>query len=302
METIPNFLQKQDFLQENLFRDADEQSAEQAVGQPAVAASYDSGELGRIVRAIRQAVDPERVVLFGSLAGAMPFSEMAAYDLLVVTPMHPTMEWLDLHGYLKFKYPTRSRAISFINLHLYSAAEAVGKMKWFYRMALSEGKVLYSRETVVRNPCNYEKFYFAALDPYELFSGQAGGFLAAAGRSLAAGDFRQTAFLTACAAEMLLHALYGVYYAADTDLHTLTTLLLRMRTISPELYLLLDPEQTSNSRMLSRLDVYRRDALFLFRCGPCRAEIGGYVERTQKMKELIERLCKARLALYNERR
>ena len=63
-------------------------------------------------------------------------------------------------------------------------------MKWFYRMALSEGKVLYSRETVVRNPCNYEKFYFAALDRYELFSGQAGGFLAAAGRSLAAGDFR----------------------------------------------------------------------------------------------------------------
>ena len=106
METIPNFLQKQDFLQENLFRDADEQSAEQAVGQPAVAASYDPGELGRIVRTIRQAVDPERVVLFGSLAGAMPFSEMAAYDLLVVTPMHPTMEWLDLHGYLKFKYPT----------------------------------------------------------------------------------------------------------------------------------------------------------------------------------------------------
>ena len=101
---------------------------------------------------------------------------------------------------------------------------------------------------------------------------------------------------------MLLHALYGVCYAADTDLHTLTTLLLRMRTISPELYLLLDPEQTSNSRMLSRLDVYRRDALFLFRCGPCRAEIGGYVERTQKMKELIEWLCKARLALYNERR
>nr|WP_310784024.1 hypothetical protein [uncultured Alistipes sp.] len=79
METIPNFLQKQDFLQENLFRDADEQSAEQAVGQPAVAASYDPGELGRIVRTIRQAVDPERVVLFGSLAGAMPFSEMAAY-------------------------------------------------------------------------------------------------------------------------------------------------------------------------------------------------------------------------------
>ena len=114
-------------MQENLFRDADEQSTEQAVGQPAVAASYDSGELGRIVRAIRQAVDPERSFCSAPLAGAMPFSEMAAYDLLVVTPMHPTMEWLDLHGYLKFKYPTRSRAISFINLHLYPAAEAAGK-------------------------------------------------------------------------------------------------------------------------------------------------------------------------------
>lgn len=300
MKTIPNFLQEQDFLQEDLFQDAEEQSAGQAVGQLATAVNYDPGELGRIVAVIRQAVDPERVVLFGSLAGATPFSEMTAYDLLVVTPQHPPMEWNELYGYLKFKYPSRSRAISFINLYLCSEAEVANRMKWFYRMALSEGEVLYSRETVVRKPCNYEKFYFAALDRYELFSGQAGGFLEAAGQSLAAGDFRLTAFQTACAAEMLLHALYGVYHAADTDLHTLTTLLLRMRTISPELFLLLDPEQSCNSRMLSRLDVYRRDALFLSRCDPYRAEIGGYVERTQRMKGLIERLCRARLALYDE--
>ena len=51
-------------------------------------------------------------------------------------------------------------------------------------MALSEGKVLYSRETVVRNPCNYEKFYFAALDRYELFSGQAGDSLRPPGGAL----------------------------------------------------------------------------------------------------------------------
>ena len=60
-------------------------------------------------------------------------------------------------------------------------------MKWFYRMALSEGKVLYSRETVVRNPCNYEKFYFAALDRYELFSGQAGDSLRPPGGALQPG-------------------------------------------------------------------------------------------------------------------
>lgn len=107
--------------------------------------------------------------------GAMPFSEMAAYDLLVVTPMHPTMEWLDLHGYLKFKYPTRSRAISFINLHLYSAAEAAGKMKWFYRMALSEGKVLYSRETVVRESLQLREILFRGARPLRVVFGAGRG-------------------------------------------------------------------------------------------------------------------------------
>lgn len=71
------------------------------------------------------------------------------------------------------------------------------------------------------------------------------------------------------------------------DLHTLTTLLLRMRTISPELYLLLDPEQTSNSRMLSRLDVYRRDALFLFRCD--RAGRDRRIRRTDAENEGTDR-------------
>ena len=128
-------------------------------------------------------------------------------------------------------------------------------MKWFYRMALSEGKVLYSRKRSSGIPAITRNFISRRSTVTSCFRGRPGIPYGRRAEPLVAGDFRQTAFLTACAAEMLLHALYGVYYAADTDLHTLTTLLLRMRTISPELYLLLDPEQTSNSRMLSRLDV-----------------------------------------------
>lgn len=238
METTQNTLQQQEFSHEQLFQNTPETAAQ----QPAPAPIYDPDELERIVAVIRQAVEPEQVVLFGTLAGAMPFSEMAAYDLLVITQQQPPITGEELRIHLKLKLPNRTRAIPFINLYLYSATEAANRMKWLVRMALSEGKVLYSRKNTVRKPCDYQQLYFAAADRYNLFSGQAGGFLAAAGKCLAVGNFRQAAFHTACTAEMLLHALYGVYHAADTDLHTLTTLHLRVRTLSAELFLLLDPE------------------------------------------------------------
>ena len=262
---------------------------------------YNPDELARIVSVIRQTTEPEQIILFGSLAGATPFSDITAYDLFVLTNNRPAGDWNRLLEYFRFKVPTRSRAITFINFYLCSSSEADGKMGAFYRFVRSEGEVVYSRKKVKREPCNYEQLYFAALDRYELYFNQAEEFLEAAEQSAGVCEWRQTAFQTAYAAELLLHSLYAAYHAAYLDLHVLTTLLQRTRTLSAELFILLDPERSCGSRMLSRLDSFRAAAPYRLHCKPKQEEIEEYLDRTQKMKGVIEKVCTTRLELYKSR-
>lgn len=277
------------------------QAPVQPVQCPVPAITYNPDELARLVSVIRHTTDPEQIILFGSLGGATPFSQITAYDLFILTDNCPREDWETLHSNFNFKVPTRSRAISFINFYLCSSPEADGAMSPFYRFVRSEGEVVYSRKSVKRTTCDYERMYFAALDRYDLYFGQAEGFLEAAGHSLTSCQWRQTAFHTAYAAELLLHALYAAYHAADIDLHQLTTLLLRVRTLSPELFLLLDPERACSSRMLFRLDMYRKSAPYRLNLETDRSEIKDYFDRAVKMKGVIEKICKERLELYKSR-
>ena len=273
------------------------QSAEQSI--PAI--TYKQDELSQIVSVLCHCTEPEEIILFGSLAGATPFSEIAAYDLFVLTANRFPEDWNDIRSYLKFKLPSRTRTISFINLYICSPSDISGDLMPFYRFVQANGKAVYSRKTFKLKSCDYERLYFDASDRYELFFSQADGLFESAEQSVGILNWRQTAFQTACGVEMLLHALYAAYHAADCSLHTLTTLFLRMQTISPDLFILLDPERGCSSRMLSRLDILRDKAMYKLGCVADKTEIEEYLDRAQKMKGLIEKLCTARLELYKSR-
>ncbi len=273
----------------------------QFAGQPVPSITYKQDELSQIVSVLCHCTEPEEIILFGSLAEATPFSEITAYDLFVLTANRSPDDWNDIRSYLKFKLPSRIRTISFINLYICSPADVSGDLMLFYRFIQANGKAVYSRKTFKPKSCDYERLYFDALDRYELFFSQADGLFEAAKQSVVILDWRRAAFQTACGVEMLLHALYAAYHAADCSLHTLTTLFLRMQTISPDLFILLDPERGCSSRMLSRLDILRDKAMYKLGCVADKTEIEEYLDRAQKMKGLIEKLCTARLELYKSR-
>ena len=93
-----------------------------AVSQQTVESTlYDTREAQHIVDILRSSVyRPEAVILFGSLAGGTPHSDIAAYDLLIITDeIHLTGEQA-ARRYLKLKMPPKHRGIGYINPYIYT--------------------------------------------------------------------------------------------------------------------------------------------------------------------------------------
>lgn len=106
---------------------------------------YDTREAQHIVDILRSSVyRPEAVILFGSLAGGTPHSDIAAYDLLIITDeIHLTGEQA-ARRYLKLKMPPKHRGIGYINPYIYTKKFIASHTHSpvFY-LAKTEGTVLY---------------------------------------------------------------------------------------------------------------------------------------------------------------
>lgn len=261
----------------------------------------DPAELSLLASLLREAIDPRQIISFGSLAGAMPHSDMVAYDLLAVTADRPSLDWLAMRDYFRFKYPRHSRTIPFTNLYICSESDINGQMSLFYRFAQSEGEILYTWQPLRRKQCDYQALHFKASERFEFSSARARSLIGTAKECLKCGDHRQGVFLTAYAAETSLRGLYAAYHGCEADLHELPTLFLRTHTLSTRLTMLLDPEQSSASRMLARLENFRRQVLYSTTLEVNPAEVADYLRRTEQMNMLIEQQCHKRLALYLER-
>lgn len=275
----------------------------QITGHPNPPITYKPEELEQIISVIRHCTNPEEIILFGSLAGGTPFSEVAAYELLVVTKSRPAKDWEHIRMYLNYTIPPKNRAIEHINFYLCSPREIYCKpapMAPFYYFVQSEGKAVFSRRTFKQKPCDYEKLYFAASDRSQNMFADASELLSIDTGGNCFVDLQLPAFFTACGVELLLHALYVAYHGVDTELHTLSELYLRLRTISTELCIMLNPLQPNIHRMFIQLDRYRKMALYC-KCELTKEEIDEYFDIAKKMETLIEKLIDARINLYENR-
>lgn len=273
------------------------------VEHPQPPITYNPDELERIISVIRYCTEPEEIILFGKLAGGTQFSEVAAYDLLVITESRPAKDWERIRRYLNLEIPPRSRTIEYINFYLCPKREIYGNAAYmapFYFFAQSEGKAVFSRRRFYPKPCDYEKLLFAAQDRYFLFFNNAGFFLHADTGGNCFVDLELPAYFTACAVVFLLQALYVAYHGTVCELQSLSEMYLRTRTISTELCIMLNPEQPHIHRMFTQLDRYRKLALY-GKCPLDREEINSYYEIAIKLEPLIEKLCDDRIAFYENR-
>lgn len=263
--------------------------------------SYSQQDMARIVQPLVHLFKPECILLFGSLAGGTPHSEIMAYDLLVITPQEPPYDWREGKRYLKLKFPSKQRSIPYINLSIYSKKFIDNHSSPFFYFAKTEGTLVYCHPQVQFSKpktCNFKLAYGETARYYEAFFALGEGFLEDASAYISTNDLRQASFLLAQAAVLFYRTLFFVYHWLETEEENLSLLHDRMRTLSGELMLLFDSDHNTYIGTLSRLTAAVTDARLKLSFEITGKQLEEDCRLIEKMKKIVEKICKERMDLY----
>ena len=267
---------------------------------------YDPEEAQLIVRHLTTGIfQPEYILLFGTLAGGTPHSDIPAYDLLLVVRDEPDYDWIEVNRYLRFKMPLRQRLIPTINPYIVTLAEAEACKTPFLYLAQKEGLVLYCRDTYdFKRPAPTYNFKAAACEAkrnFETFFGLGEQLLERIDHDFSVpANIRTAALFTAQATVSFYQALYYVFYGKEGECYDPATMHRRMGTLSAQLLLAADDERTENIFELANLGRWipkaTRDTDFSI------SEDIFYrlLERVDKIQRAIRNACEIRIERYQE--
>lgn len=288
--------------------------SEQPSGQPApqivepvpVPATplYNPEEAARIVKHLTNGIfNPEYILLFGSLVGGTPHSEIYAYDLLVVVRETPAYDWIQAKRNLRYMMPHRHREITYINVYVCSLLHVQTHNTPFLYYAHQEGELLYCREHFdFRRPkrsCDFAKAYCNAGLYFDTFFNLGTQFMRQAKEAMAEQpNIRFGAFATAQAAVYFYRTLYYVYHGEDFDSNDPVILHDRMRTLSTKLMILLDDNHIENIFTVPSLKHFLNDARYDLDFDIRPSELEMHMDRVTQMGKIVRKCCKTRLEGY----
>ena len=294
-------------VQEEPVRTVIPELPEAAVPEPELPEEYggQSAKAARIAAVLAELLDPAYVLLFGRMAGRTPHSDTLAYDLLLITDEKPCYDWYDARRYLKMKMPWVGHGAPYVNLYMYTRQEVESHRTPFFYLALKEGVLLYSAHgRLFKRPKGRFDFGSAAAEAgkyAETFLLPADRLAAYAGDCLGWEHARESAFAMAQAAVYYFRTLFYVYHGFEADSCDVMRLHLRLRTLSGEFPLLFESGEHHPIRTLQRLNGFMTDARYdpRFCVGP--GEMAEHLERVRRLGKVVTELCRARIALYDER-
>lgn len=267
---------------------------------------YNPTEAARIAEALSQSpLAPEYILLFGTLVGGTPHSDVTAYDLLLVTRQADEYAWLHAKRWLNNKLPQRHREIPYANIYVVTCEEAETLKTPFMHFALTEGKELYCNDHASlcrpRKTPNFGAAYRDAKLYYDMFLPLANRFLEQAQEAMGHHTddcLRMAAHAVAQAARQYYRVLYYVYHNQEFEVPDLRLFDERMRTLSTELKLLYEDTHIDHVTTLPRLREFEEKACCdpRFAVSPCVLERD--IERVERMREMVEKICLRRLELY----
>lgn len=267
---------------------------------------YNPAEAARIAAVLRESpLEPEYILLFGTLAGGTPHSDAAAYDLLAVVRRATGYDWLHAKRWLDNKIPRKRREIPYVNIYVMTQEEVEVSRTPFLHFALTEGTVLCCNDRAQVRKLRKPQNFGAACRDAELYCDT---FLPLGNRFLeqaqeAIGDrtdggIRMAAHAAAQAARQYYRVLYYVYHNREFDAEDLRMLDERMRTLSTELKLLYEDTHVDHVTTLPRLNEFEKKACSdpAFAVNPSLLEQD--IERVARMRDIVARAARNRLELY----
>lgn len=253
-------------------------------------------ELARITALIREAADPEFIVLFGRYAQTPMPGARGGYELLVVTAREAAPLPQELLQRIEAAFPRAERSERFLFLHCLPMSFVSGhlSLSLFLRTIVAEGILLYdSRRFRYFRVRDFKPAQSArrAQENYNLWYGQGKACLHTAKWTLQQGYPRLAAGNLYLAAAAYLKAAELVCYGYQNPHSDLRSLFVRIARFSAELSDLLGFPDRFDRKFFYRLDAFRRHAATSPRF-VLHAEAYHYVqERVERMDGIIRDLC-----------
>lgn len=266
---------------------------------------YDPAKAARIAECLRELLDPAFIVLFGLQAGGTPHSETICYDLLVIVESKSHYNWYDAKRYLKMKLPNIGHGTPYLNIYVLTKQEVDANSTPFIYLSRREGILLYrSHRQRFKRPRKTFDFGHAAA----LAEKYAGTFLPLAdqlalhaGKTTDSLSIRQSAFAMAQATVYYFRTLFYVHHGFEADTFDIEMLQYRLRTLSGELPLLFESGAYNKIQTLPCLKSFLVNARYNPEFFIYPQELERHLDRVKRLGEVVNRLCRRRINLYDER-
>ncbi len=268
---------------------------------------YDRSELNRIVEYLTRKnglLDPEYILLFGTLSGGTPHSEALCYDLIVAVRDVHACDWTDVKRGLRQRLPYKHRDITYMNIYVYRIDNIQPAVMPHLYFAHAEGELIYCKERYpFRRPkraCNFSAIYRDTKTYFDTFMPIADLFIKAAsvGSPRSTTEIRWSAYSSAQAAKIYYKVLYFVYHNETFDSENPVVMHERMRTLSTDLMLLFDSDNIGRKNTLPYLEKFDSKALsdMSFPINP--DNLARYMNEVAHLGAVVRICCEQRLELY----
>jgi HEPN domain-containing protein/predicted nucleotidyltransferase len=269
-------------------------------------------QLKEITEIIVKAVDPEKVILFGSHAtgrwvehryteGGITFEYISDYDILVITKSGDERKDYEVQDIIEnrciYKTPVTviTHDIEFVNRML-------SEGQYFFTDIEKEGILLYDAGNIPlaeRKPLSKAEAKAVAQKYFEQWYGGAKGFLKGAGFYLQEKEYKLSAFELHQATERTYNAIILVQTGYKPKTHNLDKLKRYSKRFSEELDSVF-PDNTPAEKHL--FDLLKRgyiDTRYKEHYAITAEELTILIARVQKLQAITEQLCLEKIASFD---
>jgi HEPN domain-containing protein/predicted nucleotidyltransferase len=272
-------------------------------------------ELQRVIEIIREEIDLEMLILFGSYARGdwvedldpetLQYRYQSDFDLLIVTDTPRQADRIEQNNKLsrRLAKTIHRTPISLIAEDIQFVNRRLRKSQYFYIDILREGIILYDSgkfqlaEPIEISPKERKKL---AEEDYEYWIDNAREFLIDVNSAFDRGSYKKAAFYLHQATESFYGTILLVFTRYKPSTHDLEKLNQRVSSIEPR-FLTIFPRSTEEEK--ERFKLLRKayvDARYKPSYTITEEELNWLVERVRGLQALTEKLCKEKIASYEQ--
>jgi predicted nucleotidyltransferase/HEPN domain-containing protein len=272
-------------------------------------------ELQRVIEIVRDEIDLEMLILFGSYARGdwvedldpetLQYRYQSDFDLLIVTETSRQADRVEQNNQLsrRLAKAIHRTPISLIAEDIQFINRRLRKSQYFYIDILREGILLYnSGKFQLAEPIEITRKERKKLaeEDFEYWFNSANGFLKIYSSALVQGELNIAAFQLHQVTERLYGAILLVFTRYKPSTHDLEKLCQRVSSIEP-MFLTIFPRSTEEEK--GRFKLLRKayvDARYKPSYTITKEQLDWLAERVQKLQTLTEKLCKDKIASYEK--